>query len=247
MSVGRQGVAQQVVEVGIEPTGCHHPRVKTLQRAAGRIAGIGKQRFFGSFALAVQALERCPGHEYLAANLKLARIVVAGEHQGDGGNGSHILSDIVALNAIAARDGLGQPAVDIGQRDAQSVVLHLAAHLERFAGKSLTDSIVPLAHVLFAIGVGQRQHGIAMLHLPEASLEVAAHTLGRRVGIVELRMACLQVLQLVHQEVEILVANCGLVEHVVAVVVLVQLAAKLFYSLLFVHKFLSLKDNLVSH
>ena len=48
-------------------------------------------------------------------------------------------------------------------------------------------------------------------------------------------MLRLQVLQLVHQEVEFLVADGGLVQHVVAVVVLVQFLAQLLNTLYFVH------------
>ena len=77
-----------------------------------------------------------------------------------------------------------------------------------------------------------------MGHLPKLCGDVAAHTLGGRVGVVELWMARLQLLQLLHEEVELLVVNDGLVQYVVAVVVLVQLASELFNAECLVHGYL---------
>ena len=52
-------------------TARHQSGVKTLQRAAGRIARIGEERFFGSFPLGIQSLELFPGEQNLAPNLEL--------------------------------------------------------------------------------------------------------------------------------------------------------------------------------
>ena len=62
-----------------------------------------------------------------------------------------------------------------------------------------------------------------MLHLPELLIQVAAHALGRGVLVCHLRMFRLQILQLVHHEVELLIAYRRLVQHVVLVIMLVQL------------------------
>ena len=66
--------------------------------------------------------------------------------------------------------------------------------------------------------------------LSELGLQVAAHALCGRVGVVELGVARLQVLQLVHQQVEVVVADGGLVLYVVVVIMFVQLAAELRYA-----------------
>ena len=48
-------------------------------------------------------------------------------------------------------------------------------------------------------------------------------------------MAGLKILQFVHQLVEIVVADLGLVQHIILIVMVVQLAPQLLYSLFLVH------------
>ena len=79
-----------------------------------------------------------------------------------------------------------------------------------------------------------------MRYLTELRLQVAAHALRRRVGVGHLRMAGFQVLQLMHQLVEVVVADARLVQHIVPVVVLMQFTPQLPYPLFLVHE---LSDN----
>ena len=79
-----------------------------------------------------------------------------------------------------------------------------------------------------------------MLHLTELLIEVTAHALGRGVLVCHLRMLRLQVLQFVHHEVELLVADRRLVQHIVPVVMLVQFFPQLYDSLFLVHNLLFL-------
>ena len=233
VALGRQLLAQEIVQVGIQPASGHHAAVLTLQRAAGSIAWIGEERLLGSFALLVQTFEDLPGHKNLAPYLKLARIAFAGQHKGNGADGSHVLCHIVAMNTVATGHGLHQTAIHVGERDGKSVVLHFAAHLEGLSPQSAAHAVVPLAHVLLAVGVGQRQHGIFVGHLLELTAQVASHALRGRVRVGHFGVQGFQILQFVHQQVELLVADDGLVQHVVAIVVLVQFAAQLRYALLF--------------
>ena len=53
--------------------------------------------------------------------------------------------------------------------------------------------------------------------------EVAAYTLGGRVGVIHVRMLLLKCFELMHQVVEFLIGNCGPVQHIVIVIVCVQL------------------------
>ena len=129
------------------------------------------------------------------------------------------------MYAVATCHGLHQFAVNVYQRDGETVVLHLAAHLKLLTSQSTLHGLIPVAHILLVIGVGQRQHGITVLHLPELCLQVTTHTLGRRVGVGHLWVARLQVLQLVHQLIEVVVTDAGLVLHVIPVVMLMQLTS----------------------
>ena len=74
-----------------------------------------------------------------------------------------------------------------------------------------------------------------MGHLLELCIEVTAYALCWRVGVVHLWMSRLQVLQLMHQEVEVLIADGGLVQYVVTVIMFVKLFTKLYDSLFLVH------------
>ena len=84
-----------------------------------------------------------------------------------------------------------------------------------------------------------------MSHLRELRVQVAAHALGRRVGICHLRMSGLQVLQLVHQEVEVLIADGRLVQHVITVVMFVKLLSELLDALYLVHFFVVLTAKIL--
>ena len=188
-------------------TSSHHTRVETLQCAAGSIARIGKEGFLGSLALTVQPFERGPGHKNLATDFKLAGIGrysgmsgmsgisgISSQHQRNRANGLHVLCHIVAIHTVTSCHRLRQTAINVGERDAQTVVFHLTAYLEILACQTFPDRFVPVAHILLTVGIGQREHRIAMGHLTELGIQVAAHTLRGRIGIIHVRMTGLQVL-----------------------------------------------------
>ena len=58
---------------------------------------------------------------------------------------------------------------------------HLAAHLKILATQSALHALIPVAHVLLVISVSQREHGILVHHLLKLAVQVASHTLRRRV------------------------------------------------------------------
>src|SRR5215470_20347416 len=67
-----------------------------------------------------------------------------------------------------------------------------------------------------------------MRNFDETLARLAAYTLRRRVRRDQLRMIGLDLLELVHQPVEFGIADLGIVEHVVAVLVMANLIAKQF-------------------
>ena len=151
------------------------------------------------------------------------RVVVARENERNGTYCLHIFGNIVAVNAVAAGDALHELSVYIRQRNRQSIVFKFATHLEFLAHKSTRHLFEPLLYVLFVIGVGQRQHGIFVCNLPEFAVQVGTNALGWRVRIVYFGVLGFQVLQFVHHKVEILVAYCRCIQHVVFIVMLVKL------------------------
>ena len=260
MSFGRQLVAKEVVEIGVELTCCHHGRLLALERAAGGVARVGKEGLLGGFALAVEGLERCPRHQHLATDLELAGPrrhglggrrskevgLPVGSHgghcrarlqlEGYGADGADVGRHVVALHAVAARDGAHEAPVLVVERDAQAVELQLAANLKRLAAQALADALVELAHLILVVGVGEREHRPLVSHGNELLREVAANALSGRIGVVELGVALLQVLQLAQQGVELLVGDGRSIQHVIVVVVAVQLGAQLHYAFLLSHK-----------
>ena len=59
------------------------------------------------------------------------------------------------MHAVTSCHRLSQSSVNIGQRDRQTIVFHLAAHLEVLAGQTFLHALIPVGHILFVIGVGE--------------------------------------------------------------------------------------------
>ena len=64
-----------------------------------------------------------------------------------------------------------------------------------------------------------------MLNLIKLLVDVVSHSLCRRIVIIHLRMFCLQFLQFVQEEVKVLIGDCRLVQHIITMVVLMELTA----------------------
>ena len=119
----------------------------------------------------------------------------------------------------------------IGDRDARAVVFHLAHNLNRLAPQAILGTAQEVLHLLDRVAVAQALHGALVHHLLEALAQVAAHALGGRQRVEALGVRLLQVLELSHHVVIVLVAYHRLVEHIVVVVVAVELVAQLHDAL----------------
>ena len=91
----------------------------------------------------------------------------------------------------------------------------------------LLDAAHEIADLLVGERVGERQHRDLVTHFGERALRLGADALGRRIGRRELGMRGLDRLQLAHQLVVFDVGDRRLVEHVIAVVGLVDARAQL--------------------
>ncbi len=112
-------------------------------------------------------------------------------------NSSDIGGDIFTSTAIAACCSLHQHTIDVAQIDRESIELQLAGVLD-FTGllQSLADAMIKGAYIVFRKTIINRQHGYVMLYLRELGQWRAAHALRRRVGGDEIRVFCLELLQL---------------------------------------------------
>ena len=151
---------------------------------------------------------------------------LGGNAERHAAHGAHVERDIFADRAVAAGDAQRQLAAVEAQRQRHAVELELAHVVHPRLAAQLVHAPLPVAQLLFAVGVVERQHGRGMRHFDEALARLAAHALGGRVGRDQLRMLGLERLQLVHQAIEFGVADLGIVEHVVAVLVIADLVAQ---------------------
>ena len=128
----------------------HQRRIEIPHRAGGGVARVREERLAGLLPLAVHALERRARQVHLAADLDAParrRRAATAESRGSCGRCGHVL----AADAVAARRAAHQPAVLVGERDAQAVDLQLGdvrdrrvADARALAGRARRTRAAPL-------------------------------------------------------------------------------------------------------
>ncbi|MNZ54724.1 hypothetical protein D3C78_726350 [compost metagenome] len=210
-----------------------HLRIELAQAAGGGIARIGEGLAAGLDGPRIQRLEAGARHEHLAAHLQHARPALAVQAQGDVAHGAHIAADVLTGTAVATGGATHQHTVLVEQADRQAVelglagVFHQGAGAEQVAGRQqlaqpLAYPTVEVAQVVFREGVAEAEHGNLVAHLAERTERLGADALGRRVAADQLGMRLLQRLQFLEQAIVFGIRHARLVEHVVAIVVLVD-------------------------
>ena len=159
-------LSQHMIEDAVQSAAGHLGAAAQLETAAGGIARVGKGLLAYIFFLCIEGVESLVWHKYLAADLKLLRPAAALERAGYALDGEHIVYDIVALDTVAAGHGLLELSAHIGQADSHAVELELAGILR--VGAVLCFYLgAESEHILFAVGVAQRQHRVAVFYLLE--------------------------------------------------------------------------------
>ncbi|MNC33469.1 hypothetical protein D3C75_818620 [compost metagenome] len=204
-----------------------HLRVELAQAAGGGIARIGEGLAAGLDGPRIQRLEAGARHEHLAAHLQHARPALAVQAQGDVAHGAHIAADVLTGTAVATGGATHQHTVLVEQADRQAVELGLAGVFHQVAGRQqlaqpLAYPTVEVAQVVFREGVAEAEHGNLVAHLAERTERLGTDPLGRRIEADQLGMRLLQRLQLLEQTIVFGIRHARLVEHVVAIVVLVD-------------------------
>ena len=117
-----------------------------------------------------------------------------------------------------------QPAVLVGERDAQAVDLQLGdvgdRRRRRAPAAPSRDALVEGAQLLLVVRVVEAEHRHEVLDRREALDRPPADALRRRIGGDEIRMLRLEPLELVQQPIELLVGDLGIVVDVVALFVM---------------------------
>ena len=212
-----------VIEGAEEAPSAHFFGVLELERTAGGIAGIGKEGLLQGFPLLIETVKRLVGHKHLSADFELLGPAGSLQFPGDAGYLEGVAGYIVSLHAVSAGKGPEKDAVLIGEADGRSVEFEFAAIRERLVQR-FGGPFCKLFHFFDGISVGKGQHRIFVRIFGKSSFglffQVRAYAAGGGVGRGELRILGLEVLQLVHQLVVLVVAHRGSVLYVVLPAVL---------------------------
>ena len=111
MTVGRQLLAKQIIEVGIKASLCHDTRVLRFQCPRSGIARICEKPLPTLLTLGIEPAERLPREKNLSTNLESFGIAschilcrkVFRKLQRDATYCTYILRDIIATDTVAAR------------------------------------------------------------------------------------------------------------------------------------------------
>src|SRR5690349_5325617 len=120
-------------------------------------------------------------------------------------------------------------AIPVCEGHRHSIELQLAYVINLLLACKVADPTVPIAQLIFVIGVIQREHRAGMLYLCKALFRLASYALGGRVRCYQLRMRSLKLLELDHEQIELWIADLRIVKHVVAVLVVTDSFPQLFY------------------
>ena len=204
-------------------------RIELTDAAGGAVARI-HQRGAAAFALLlVVAFEIRTGNKHLAAHFQHRRRAGRIEPQRNAADGAHVLRHVLAGFAVAARGGQRQHALLVPEIDGEAVELELAGI---FDGRVAVLELEFAAHARVEIqrprglDVGfrvDRQHGHAVRYRREAFQRLAAHAPRGRIGRHQLRVRGFQRFKFAVEAVVLGIRDFRIVEHVVAVIVVVDL------------------------
>ena len=216
------------IERAIQPAAGDDGRRLLFERSGSGIARIGEQGIPGRFAFGIEPIERSVGHQNLPADFEIVGPSAALQPERNGSHGSDIGGNIIALRTVSARYGPQQPSVLVGERDGRTVEFELADVLRR-PGFPL-DAVDELVQFVQRIGIAQRAHRETVFHRNELGRQVAAHPHRRGIGIGELGMLRLEILQFAHERIELEIGDFGRIVDVIPMIVIFQLPAQLLDS-----------------
>ena len=225
-------------------------RIQLAQAAGCGVARVGEGLAADFHLAGVEPFEPGLGHEHLAAHFQHRRPTAAVQLERDVADGAHVDADVFAGGAIAAGRAADQGAVLVKQRHRQAVELGFAAVVNRSAAaeqvtggqvEAFGDTAVELAQVDFFEGVAEAEHGDFVANLGERGQGRIADALGGRVGGDQVRVVGFKGLEFAEQTVVFGIGDAGFVEHVVAVVVLVEFGTQFEDTVGVVHDRFSLE------
>ena len=207
-------------------------RVLLAEGSGRRVAGVGEQALARLALLLVELLECRQRHVDLAPHLDGSRKALAlqGQALGHHFDGAHVGGHVLAGDAIAAGGRPRVPPVLVEDRHGQAVDFELTHEIDVARDVAL-HALAPRQELLEGEGVVERHHRSAVAHGREGrGVRSGAHLLSGRVGRHQVGVCLLDRPQLADQGVVLGVGDLGVVELVVADVVMFDLLPQLFGS-----------------
>ena len=185
------------------------------------------------FALFIHFLEGGDGHQHFAADFEIGGnpgLLQLFQRNGkrDRTHRAHVQGDVFADGAVATGDAADQLAILVVQGQRHAVELQFADVVNVLAAAEFVHAALPVAQFVLAVGVVERQHGRRVRRFDESLARLAADALRGGVGRDQFGMFGFELLQLDHELVEFGVGDFGIVENVVAVLVVADFLPQRF-------------------
>ncbi len=203
--------------------------IELADRAGCGVAGVGKQRLAGLLSLRVQGVEFIKAHEDFSAHHQPGgRVGLFRIQQGQGhlADGFDIGQDIFPCRPIASGGSGDQSGFLINQLHCQTVVFRFADIDQGVAAEFSPAGGIKIMHLLLVVHSLETEHRTGVPDQPQFFPGRASHLLGRRGRTDQFGKALFQPLKLLEQTVVFSVRNQGIVQDIVAVVVIPHCLAK---------------------
>ncbi len=217
--------------------------VKLAQRAGGGVAGVGEERFIMLAAQVVHRFKIGPVDIYFAAHLYSDRF---GQPQRDLLDCAEVMGDLFPGKAVPPGGAADKTALFILQRNSEPVYLQLAKVVNGVKPRQPPHSAVEIVQLFRQESIVQAEHGQLVGQGGKPRQRRPAHAPGRGIISLQLGKPLFQPDQLAHQRVKFMIADHRFIEHMVAVVMLLDLPAQLrgpdsrLFPVLFTHGCLNL-------
>ena len=228
-------VHQGLVDEDIQVAARHHAGIQCSQGSGRGVARIGEQGLPLVLPFPIQLLKGVQRQEDLPSHLDrppFAPLAAQSRHmERHRPYGTNVGGDVLAPQSVASGDSPNQRSILEGQGQAEAVDLELTDEAGPAARGRLLDPPVKVQQLAFRVGIVQAQHREGVLHRHHSLGGLPSDPLGGRIGSDQLGMGRLQSPELPHELVELPIGNLGVVQHVIAVLVVANLLPQAGYLL----------------
>ena len=193
--------------------------VLLAQAAGGGVARVHERARALGLGLLVEPGEARHRHVHLAPHLEHVGHGRSGEAFRDDGDGGDVRRHVLAHAAVTTCGRLAVAAALVAQAHRQAVDLQLADVGDGLVGEAAGDARAPRLELRARHRVVEAHHRLGVHDRGEQGVRRAADLAGERVVELDVGVVGGELAQLADQRVEVAVGDLGVVESVVAVVV----------------------------